>query len=87
MRSLKQLTRAKISVLILLLMTPLSTSCENIKYVYVKHEIPTILLAPCEKPELIGNTYADVIKLAYRQKIALEECNLKIKSIAELNDK
>lgn len=57
------------------------------EYIYIKQDIPALLLEPCDVPELMGDTYADVIQLAYNQKIALQECNVKIETIREIVNK
>lgn len=62
------------------------TSCSGCarEYIYIKQDIPALLLEPCDSPELMGDTYADVIQLAYNQKLALQECNVKIETIKDL---
>ena len=61
--------------MLLSLMMTFLTSCANPPvYVYVKQKIPEELLQ-CERIKLEGDTYADVIRLAYREKIALIECS------------
>lgn len=62
-----------------------SVSCAP-RYQFVKQDIPIALLAPCDDPQLTGSTYGDVVKLAYRQKIALAECSARIASIATLTE-
>lgn len=59
------------------------TSCAT-RYEYIKQQIPAALLAPCEQPELNGSTYGDVVRLAYRQRVALAECSARITTIEAL---
>ena len=51
-----------------------------------RNDIPIILTAPCDSPELSGDTYGDIIRLAYRQRIALEECNARMAAIRNLTE-
>lgn len=51
-----------------------------------RNDIPIILTAPCDSPELSGETYGDIIRLAYRQRIALEECNARMTAIRNLTE-
>lgn len=51
-----------------------------------RNDIPIILTAPCDSPELSGETYGDIIRLAYRQRIALEECNARMAAIRNLTE-
>ena len=46
--------------------------------------VPEYLLVPCEIPELAGNTYGDIIKLAYRQKVSLIECNTRLDAVSSI---
>ena len=71
-----------IRVLILLSVMISLTSCET-SY-YRTSPVPEYLLVPCEIPELAGNTYGDVIKLAYRQKVSLIECNTRLDAVASI---
>jgi hypothetical protein len=48
--------------------------------VYVKQNIPQELLQ-CDRVPLDGDTYADVVRMAYRQKIALLECSERMQAI------
>ena len=77
------LQKQTIVVFILLLIVASCSGCAR-EYVYIKQDIPALLLEPCDVPELMGDTYADVIQLAYNQKIALQECNIKIETIREI---
>lgn len=72
-----------IVVFIPLLIMTYCSGCAR-EYIYIKQDIPALLLEPCDSPELMGDTYADVIQLAYNQKIALQECNIKIETIKDL---
>lgn len=56
------------------------TSCET-SYHRIS-PVPEYLLVPCEIPELAGNTYGDIIKLAYRQKVSLIECNTRLEAVS-----
>lgn len=58
------------------------TSCET-SY-YRTSPVPEYLLVPCEVPELAGDTYGDVIKLAYRQKVSLMECNTRLEVVSSI---
>lgn len=49
--------------------------------------IPRALTEPCALPELTGETYADVIRLAFRQRQALAECNERLETIRKLGAK
>lgn len=49
--------------------------------------IPRALTEPCAQPELTGETYADVIRLAFRQRQALAECNERLETIRRLGAK
>lgn len=49
---------------------------------YRTSPVPEYLLVPCEVPELAGDTYGDVIKLAYRQKVSLMECNTRLEAVS-----
>ena len=51
-----------------------------------RNDIPIILTAPCDSPELSGDTYGDIIRLAYRQRIALAECNARMTAIRNLTE-
>lgn len=51
-----------------------------------RNDIPIILTAPCDSPELSGSTYGDIIRLAYRQRIALAECNARMAAIRNLTE-
>ena len=51
-----------------------------------RNDIPIILTAPCDSPELSGDTYGDIIRLAYRQRIALAECNARMEAIRNITD-
>ena len=51
-----------------------------------RNDIPIILTAPCDQPELSGETYGDIIRLAYRQRIALAECNARMTAIRNLTE-
>lgn len=51
-----------------------------------RNDIPIILTAPCDSPELSGDTYGDIIRLAYRQRIALAECNARMAAIRNLTE-
>ena len=49
--------------------------------------IPRALTEPCAQPELTGETYADVIRLAFRQRQALTECSARLETIRRLGAK
>lgn len=53
----------------------------------VINTIPRALTEPCAQPELTGGTYADVIRLAFRQKQALTECSERLETIRKLEAK
>lgn len=65
------------------LMIPCLSSCAAR---YPRNDIPVILTAPCDSPELSGETYGDIIRLAYRQRIALAECNARMAAIRNLTE-
>ena len=50
----------------------------------IRSDIPEVLAEPCPAPELTGDTYADVIRYAYRQRIALAECSARMDTIRRL---
>lgn len=52
----------------------------------ISNTIPRALTEPCAQPELNGNTYADVIRLAYRQRQALTECSERLETIRQLGE-
>ena len=69
------------NVLVLLLAMTCLTSCATRpQYIYVKQSIPQELLH-CDMIPLEGDTYADVVRMAYRQKIALLECSERMQAI------
>lgn len=69
------------NVLVLLLAMTCLTSCATRpQYIYVKQSIPQELLQ-CDRIHLEGDTYADVVRMAYRQKIALLECSERMQAI------
>ena len=65
------------------LMMPCLSSCATR---YPRNDIPITLTAPCDQPELSGETYGDIIRLAYRQRIALAECNARMTAIRNLTE-
>ena len=50
------------------------------------NHVPAAMLEPCGAPDLNGDTYADIIRLAARQREALAECNERLKAIKRLNE-
>lgn len=80
---MKQLKREAIPVSIAVLMLTCS-GCSGVQYQAVETEIPLTLTAPCDMPELAGDTYGDIIRLAYRQRIALAECSARMQVIYNL---
>lgn len=78
---MKHSTRVMINALMLSLATVLLISCASApQFVYVKQNIPQELLQ-CDRIPLEGDTYADVVRMAYRQKIALLECSERMQAI------
>jgi hypothetical protein len=78
---MKHSTRVMTNALMLSLATVSLISCANApQFVYVKQNIPQELLQ-CDRIPLEGDTYADVVRLAYRQKIALLECSERMQAI------
>ena len=67
--------------LMILCLTSCGSSCR-----IIRNDIPVTLTAPCEKPELPGETYGDIIRLAYRQRIALAECDARMEAIRHITD-
>lgn len=67
-----------------MLIALLLTSCAS--RVEISNRLPEGLLVPCEAPELNGETYADIIRLAARQRDALAECNERLRSIRTINE-
>ena len=61
------------------------TSCGT-EYRVIRNDIPIVLTAPCDQPELSGETYGDIIRLAYRQRIALAECNARMTAIRNITE-
>lgn len=51
-----------------------------------RNDIPVVLTAPCDSPELSGETYGDIIRLAYQQRIALAECDARMTAIRNLTE-
>lgn len=80
------MTKSKNPVILALtagLMIPCLSSCAAR---LPRNDIPIILTAPCDFPELSGDTYGDIIRLAYRQRIALAECNARMAAIRNLTE-
>ena len=78
---MKHLERVTINALTLSLATVFLISCASApQFVYVKQSIPQELLQ-CDRIPLEGDTYADVVRMAYRQKIALLECSERMQAI------
>lgn len=78
---MKQLARVTINAAVLSLAMISLISCANApQFVYVKQTIPQELLQ-CDMISLEGDTYADVVRMAYRQKIALLECSERMQAI------
>ena len=75
--------KAAILVLTAGLMMPCLTSCAAR---LPRNDVPITLTAPCEQPELSGETYGDIIRLAYRQRIALAECTARMEAIRNITD-
>ena len=71
-------TTACSAALILLSLTGCAAPASN--------AIPRALTEPCAQPELNGDTYADIIRLAARQRDALEECSERLRSIRTINE-
>lgn len=67
-----------------MLIALLLTSCAS--RVEISNRLPEGLLVPCEAPELNGETYADIIRLAARQRDTLAECNERLRTIKKLNE-
>ena len=67
------------------LMMPCLTSCGSSCRI-IQNDIPITLTAPCEQPELPGETYGDIIRLAYRQRIALAECAARMEAIRNITE-
>lgn len=67
-----------------MLIALLLTSCAS--RVEISNRIPEGLLVPCEAPELNGETYADIIRLAARQRDALAECDARIEAIRNISE-
>ena len=74
-------TLALAAALMMLCLTSCGSSCR-----IIRNDIPITLTAPCEKPELPGETYGDIIRLAYRQRIALAECDARMEAIRHITD-
>lgn len=78
---MKQLARVTINAAVLsLAMISLISCASTPQFVYVKQNIPQELLQ-CDMISLEGDTYADVVRMAYRQKIALLECSERMQAI------
>ena len=78
---MKQLVRVTINAAVLsLAMISLISCASTPQFVYVKQTIPQELLQ-CDRIHLEGDTYADVVRMAYRQKIALLECSERMQAI------
>lgn len=80
LRKARRATTALTAPLIALLLTSCASRVE------ISNRLPEGLLVPCEAPELNGETYADIIRLAARQRDALAECNERLKAIKGLNE-
>lgn len=75
------------NALMLSLATVFLISCANSpQFVYVKQNIPQELLQ-CDRIALEGDTYADIVRMAYRQKIALLECSERMQAIKAITTK
>ena len=79
MRESRRRLRA-IPVLTLILTAAFISGCVT----EIRSEIPEVLAEPCPAPELTGDTYADVIRYAYRERIALAECSARMDTIRRL---
>lgn len=78
---MKHSTRVTINAALLSLAMISLISCASApQFVYVKQTIPQELLQ-CDRIPLEGDTYADVVRMAYRQKIALLECSERMQAI------
>lgn len=78
---MKHSTRVMTNALMLSLAMISLISCASApQFVYVKQTIPQELLQ-CDMIPLEGDTYADVVRMAYRQKIALLECSERMQAI------
>lgn len=80
---MKRSNKGAIPVLTVTLMLTCS-GCSGVQYQAVETEIPLTLTAPCDMPELAGDTYGDIVRLAYRQRIALAECSARMQVIYSL---
>lgn len=67
------------------LTVPCLTSCGT-EYRVIRNDIPLVLTVPCDQPELSGETYGDIIRLAYRQRVALAECSARMEAIRNITD-
>ena len=67
------------------LTVPCLTSCGT-EYRVIRNDIPLVLTVPCDSPELSGETDGDSIRLAYRQRIALAECDARMTAIRNLTE-
>ena len=84
---MKQLARVTINAALLSLAMISLISCASApQFVYVKQSIPQELLQ-CDRIPLEGDTYADVVRMAYRQKIALLECSERMQAIKAITSK
>lgn len=79
---MERLNRAKTRALIAALILLFLTSCASPRL--PTNHVPAAMLEPCGAPELNGDTYADVIRFANRQRQALEECNVRLRAIKKL---
>ena len=77
--------KAAILALTAVLTAPCLTSCGT-EYRVIRNDIPLVLTVPCDQPELSGETYGDIIRLAYRQRIALAECSARMGAIRNITD-
>lgn len=57
----------------------LSTACSTVSVI----EIDPRLTAPCEPPELRGNTWRDVGILAVEQRAVIDDCDQRMRAIRE----
>lgn len=60
-------------------MSLLSAACSTVSVV----QIDPRLTAPCEAPELRGDTWRDVGVLAVEQRAVIEDCDARLRAIRE----
>jgi len=52
----------------------------------IPQEIPPVLTQGCEKPELQGDTWADLVKAYQERGYAIDKCNKQLENLRRLGE-